>query len=106
MKKSGQVTLTIVAAMALAGCGRRYDPCDAASFNDLACQEAIAQGGYHYNGLWYARHYTHPYPYYYDSYHTYVSRGGAIHSSGSYAHPSGVSRGGFGSTGSHASARS
>ncbi len=100
MKKSGQVTLTIVAAVALAGCARRHDPCDAASFNAPACQEAIRAGGYYYNGRWYASHYSHPYPYYYDSYNTYVSRGGSVHSSGSYSHPSssGVTRGGFGSS--------
>ena len=72
MKKSSQVTLTVVAAMALAGCGRRYDPCDARTFNEFACQEAIQQGGYYYHGTWYRTSYYHPYPYYYDSYHTYV----------------------------------
>jgi hypothetical protein len=103
MKKSSQVTLTVVAAMALAGCGRRYDPCDARTFNEFACQEAIQQGGYYYHGNWYRTGYDHPYPYYYDSYHTYVSHGGSVHSSapGSYSHPSGISRGGFGATGSH-----
>ena len=103
MKKSAQVTLTILAAAVMAGCGRHYDPCDAASFNEPACQDAIRQGGYYYNGRWYSTRYGHPYPYYYDSYHTYVSHGGSSHSYGSYSHPSsaGVSRGGFGSTGSH-----
>src|SRR5690348_18322304 len=85
MKKSGQVTLTIVAAMALAGCARRYDPCAPETFNELACQEGIRRGGY-----------SHPYPYYYDGYHSYMSHGGSAHSSSS-----GVARGGFGSTGSH-----
>lgn len=103
MKKSGQVTLTIVAAVALAGCGRHYDPCRPETFNELACQEAVRGGGYYYNGRWYSTYYGHPYPYYYDSYHSYVSHGGSWHSSShsSYSHPSGVSRGGFGSTGSH-----
>src|SRR5689334_9154964 len=105
MKRSTQVTLTVVAAMALAGCGRRYDPCDPYTFNDYACRDAVGSGGYYYHGVWYRSSYYHPYPYYYDHYHTYVSHGGSVHSaaSGSYAHPSssGVSRGGFGSTGSH-----
>jgi hypothetical protein len=106
MKKSGQVTLTILAAVGLAGCARHYDPCQPVSFNELACQEAVRMGGYHYNGHWYSTSYGRPYSYYYDSYHTYVSRGGSVHSSGSYAHPSSVSRGGFGSTGSHGSSSS
>src|SRR6478672_13620663 len=103
MKKSAQVTLTFVAAMALAGCGRRYDPCEAATFNEFACQQAVQQGGYYYNNVWYRSSYYHPYPFYYDHYHTYVSHGGSVRSvsSGNYSHPSSVSRGGFGSTGSH-----
>jgi len=101
MKKSGQVTLTIVAAVALAGCARSYDPCRPETFNEWACQEATRQGGYYYNGRWFSSYYSRPYPYYYDGYHTYISRGGSVQSSGSYAHPSGVARGGFGSTGSH-----
>jgi hypothetical protein len=46
--------------------------------------------------------YSHPYPYYYDSYHTYVSRGGTVISApgASYSGPaSGVERGGFGASG-------
>ena len=109
MKKSGQVTLTILAAVALAGCGRRYDPCDARYFNEPACQDAIRQGGYYYHDVWYRGAYIHPYPYYYNSYHTHVLLGGSSHSAsyGSYSHSSsGVSRGGFGSTGSHGSSGS
>ena len=107
MKKSSQVALTIVAAVALAGCGRRrYDPCESATFNQMACLQAVEQRGYYYNGSWYSMQYGHPYPYYYDSYHTYVSRGGVVHSSpsGSYSRSSGgVERGGFGSHGSSGS---
>lgn len=103
MKKSSQVTLTMFAALVLAGCSRRYDPCAAETFSVYACQQAVEQGGYYYGGTWYYMHYGHPYPYYYDGYHSYVSRGGSVHSyaSSSYASPSGsVARGGFGSTGS------
>jgi hypothetical protein len=108
MKKSAQVTLTVVVAIALAGCGRHYDPCDPGTFNQFACQEAVQQGGYYYRGNWYRSSYSHAYPYYYDHYHSYVSHGGSVHSysSGSYSHPSGISRGGFGSTGSHGSSGS
>jgi hypothetical protein len=99
MKKSTKVTLTAVTAMALASCGRsRRDPCDQASFNEMACQEAVSRGGYHWGGTWYPMVYHYPY-------RTYVSRGGRVYSApaSSYARPSsssGVTRGGFGSSGS------
>jgi hypothetical protein len=113
MKKSAQVTLTIVAAVGMAGCGRRLDPCEPASFNQQACQSAIDAGGYYWRGSWYPMSYHYPYPYYFDSYRTYVSRGGRVTtapaasyvgSGGSSIHSSspstsGVERGGFGSTG-------
>jgi len=119
MRKSAKVTLTVVATVGLAACGRRrLDPCEAATFNQQACQEAIDRGGYYWRGSWYPMTYHYPYPYYYDSYRGYVSRGGTVasapstsyagsryadppsgagHSSGSLS-PS-VQRGGFGSSG-------
>ena len=114
MKKSAQITLTLVAAMGMAACNRRRpDPCEAATFNELACNEAVSNGGYYYGGSWVPMRYHYPYPYYYDLYRGHVSRGGVVASapSGSYAapvvHASGVTRGGFGSTGaSHASGSS
>jgi hypothetical protein len=111
MKKSSKVTLTILATVALAGCGRRYDPCDSRYFNDLACQDAVRQGGYYYHDVWYRSTYDRPYTYYYNSYHSYIATGGhsSSHSYSSYSHSSSsssVSRGGFGSTGSHGSSGS
>jgi hypothetical protein len=110
MKKSAKVTLTVVAVIGLANCGRtRRDPCDRAYFNEMACQDAIRSGGYYYGGSWYPMIYHYPYPYYFDSYRTYVGSGGRVYSApyGTYARPagggapssSGVERGGFGSTG-------
>ena len=88
MKKSAKVTLTAVAAMGLAACGRRHpDPCEAATFNEQACQQAVQSGGYYWQGSWYPLVYHYPYPYYYDSYRRRLSSGAA------------VVRGGFGSTG-------
>jgi hypothetical protein len=105
--------LTVVAAVGLASCGRtRRDPCDQGSFNEMACQDAVRTGGYYYGGSWYPMMYRYPYPYYYDSYRTYVVGGGRVVGvpAGSYARPAGatsspgVERGGFGSTGAgHAS---
>ena len=113
MKKSAKVTLTVVAVVGLASCGRRrMDPCESASFSQQACLEAIDSGGYYWRGSWYPMHYSYPYPYYYDSYRGYVSRGGRVSTapSGAYSHSSAsgpsssssshsVTRGGFGSTG-------
>ena len=79
MRKSARVTVTLVAAVALAGCGRRrVDPCEAATFNEQACQDAVRAGGYYWGGTWYPMQYYRPYPFYYDRYHTYVSSGGAV----------------------------
>ena len=111
MKKSTKVSLTVVAAMGLTACHRRVDPCESTYFDAQACQNAVQGGGYYWRGSWYPMVYHYPYPYYYDSYRTYVQRGGTVRSapSGSYSHPSAgapssTPRGGFGSTGaSHSS---
>jgi hypothetical protein len=125
MKKSGRVTLTVVAVAGLAACSRRQDPCQTAAFSEQACREAIASGGYYWRGSWVPMRYSYPYFYYYDHYRSYVSSGGAVHaappkvygrpagassstssgSSGTHgtssgsSSSSGVERGGFGSTG-------
>jgi hypothetical protein len=79
MKKSAKVTLTVVATVGLASCGRRHpDPCDAATFNEQACQQAVSSGGYYYGGSWHSMHYGYPYPYYFDSYHRFMSHGGHV----------------------------
>ena len=108
MKKSTGISLTVVATVALAGCNRqRVDPCSQATFNEQACQQAVNQGGYYWRGSWVPMPYTHPYPYYYDSYRSYVSRGGSVRAapSESYGKTFGhgvtsVPRGGFGGIGS------
>lgn len=108
MKKSAKVTITAVAAMGLAMCGRRHaDPCAAETFNEMACQEAVRSGGYYWQGSWYPMVYSYPYPYYFDTYRRYVVSGGRVIAAPGnvYGRPSagsssGVERGGFGSTGS------
>jgi hypothetical protein len=101
MKKSAQVTLTLVATLGLAACNRRQDPCESASFSEQVCQDAVRNNGYYWRGSWIPMTYHYPYPYYYDSYRSYAAKGGAMHAApaGSYSASHGVSRGGFGSTG-------
>ncbi len=113
MKKSAKVTLTVVATVGLASCNRsRVDPCEAGSFNEQACQEAVRNGGYFWGGSWFPMTYNYPYPYYYDSYRRYTAAGHAVHPvpAERYARPAGqtfgghssspgVTRGGFGSIG-------
>ena len=108
MKKSARVTLTVVATVGLAACNRqRQDPCESAAFNEQACQQAVSQGGYYWGGSWVPMIYHYPYPYYYDSYRGYVSRGGAVRAAPpeaygrtfGHAPAAAVERGGFGATG-------
>jgi hypothetical protein len=103
MRKSVQVTLTLVVGVALSACGpKRADPCDAATFDDQACRDAVAKGGYYWGGSWYPVNYSHPYPYYYDSYRAYIANGGTSVAApaGSYSPAAGsVERGGFGEAG-------
>jgi hypothetical protein len=107
MKKSTTVTLTILAVVGMAACQRsRRDPCVSATYDDWTCQEAVRNQGYYYHGSWVPMFYPHPYPYYYDSYSQHIRSGGRVipPAAGAYARPggasSGVSRGGFGATGS------
>ena len=106
MKRSVRVTLTVAAGVALISCNRRLDPCESASFNQQACQDAVQSGGYYWNGTWFPMTYSHPYPFYYDSYQQYRAKGGTSSAAPgiTYGRPSGssssgVERGGFGATG-------
>jgi hypothetical protein len=108
MKRSSKVTLTVVAAMGLAGCARRYDPCEAQYFNPTACNDAVVGGGYFWHGSWYPMRYAYAYPVYFNNYQRHVASGGKIFGTpaGTYARPAGgvhtsgtVTRGGFGGIG-------
>jgi hypothetical protein len=72
VKKSSQVTLTIVATVSLAAADQRPDPCGAPTFNEQTCQAAILQRGYCLGGRWVPMRYSYPYPYYYDQYQVYT----------------------------------
>jgi hypothetical protein len=112
MKKSAAVRLTVVAAVGIAARGQtRPDPCSAATFNEAACRAAVDNRGYCWNGRWVRLRYSHPYPYYFDSYLAHVANGGVIDPAavgscgpphGFFASGHGISRGGFGTTACHA----
>jgi len=109
MKKSVQVTLTLVASMGLAARAQsRPDPCVQSTFNEQACQEAVRAHGYCWNGKWVRLTYHYPFPYYYDLYAEYLTQGGVATPAdvGTCRRPlmsvigahGGASHGGFGST--------
>lgn len=85
MKKSRAITFTLmnsVVASAMAACGPQQvavDPCNRATFNAPVCQQAVAQRGYDYNGVWYAMNYISPYDFYYHNYDTYRLGGGRVY---------------------------
>jgi hypothetical protein len=109
MKRSASVSLTVVAAVSMAaGRQQRLDPCEAANFNEQACEAAIQSRGYCWNGRWVRLKYHFPYPYYYDAYQEYLANGGVVNAAavGSCGPPSrvvfgshGAAHGGFGATG-------
>ena len=104
-KSSQSVRLTVVTALALAGCGRRaLDPCEPRSFQPEACDAATRDGGYYYGNRWYPQRYPHPYSFYSGGYSAYRSGGGTVVAAprSSYTNPStgtiGTTRGAFGGT--------
>ena len=108
MKKSAAVRLTIVAAVGIVAHAQpRPDPCSASTFNEAACLAAVQANGYCWNGRWVKLKYHYPYPYYYDTYFSYLSVGGTVEPAviGSCAmprltsHASGFTRAGFGTVG-------
>ena len=79
MKKSANITLTVVAAVGIAAhAAPRPDPCAAANFNEQACRAAIQDRGYCWNGRWVGMKYHYPFPFYYDAYQEYVDLGGLV----------------------------
>jgi hypothetical protein len=108
MKRSLSIRLTVVAAVGIAAHGEpRLNPCTASSFNQQACEAAIQNHGYCWNGRWVNLKYHYPFPYYYDVYFDYIATGGVANPAvvGSCGPSrvtnggSGVHRAGFGSAG-------
>jgi len=79
MKKSASVRLTVLAAAGIAARAQtRPDPCLAASFNQQACEAAVQNRGYCWNGHWVRLKYHYPFPHYYDAYQEYIAGGGEV----------------------------
>jgi len=79
VKKSTNISLTLLAAASFAVCGQsRPDPCAAATFNQQACEAAVQNRGYCWNGRWIKLRYHYPYPYYFDAYQAHLASGGAV----------------------------
>lgn len=112
-KKSARVVLTVAAAMSMAARGQLApDPCDAGTFNVKACKVAVQHQGYCDGSNFVPMTYSQPYPNYYDSYQAYLSNGGVAMAAeagncwhrgifgGAHGSSHGITRGGFGGTGS------
>jgi hypothetical protein len=112
-RRSAAVPLSIVpmlaALVAVPACSSNsvLDPCESASYTQMACDSAVVHHGYWYGGTWYPRVYSYLPMYYYNGYRSYLGSGGHVRTSAPtiYAPPSAepsrasVVRGGFGSIG-------
>src|SRR5438270_13996901 len=72
----------LLAAAVGASCSSRnglaFDPCDAQTYNQVACDSAVVHRGYYYGGTWYPHVYPYTTMYYLSRYNGYVSGGGRI----------------------------
>jgi hypothetical protein len=110
-KRSGAVTLTMVAALSFAASAQQSPgPCDASTFNPKVCKNAVRRGGFCSQGKWVPVTYQESYPYYYDLYQNYMSQGGVVDAAPSencnrpHSGFFGIAHGGFGSHGASHSA--
>jgi hypothetical protein len=84
MKRSSAVPLVLVPALAaITGCGpdapppqAGVDPCLPASYQQQACEYAVANKGYYNQGVWFPHVYPYAPLFYYNGYSRYVASGG------------------------------
>jgi hypothetical protein len=102
MKRSVQVTLTVLAAVGSAARAQAPNPCGPANFNGKACQAAVKNSGYCSGGAWVPQQFQ-KYPSYYGLYRAYASAGGNVTAAPvetcRRSSPRTGGRGGFGATG-------
>ncbi len=78
VKRSARVILTVAAAVSVARGQQSLGPCEATAFSAKVCKTAIHHKGYCAGGNWVPMTYAQAYPYYYDSYQTYMAGGGQV----------------------------
>jgi hypothetical protein len=100
MKKSKAISLSLmhgILVTGLAACDNGVvpvDPCNTQTFQPQACQMAIANHGYYYQGSYFPMMYSYPFGYYNSGYTHYIATGGRVYAapqsvySRSYAAPS------------------
>lgn len=98
MKKSAQVTLTVLAAVGAMHAQQSPNPCGPNSFSPAACRAAVKLHGYCDGATWVPQQYR-KYPYYYGLYQAYSSAGGIVTAAPASTCRSTTMRGGFGSRG-------
>ena len=78
--------MILAGALATAACSSgdqiAPDPCAQATFNQVLCEQAVANHGYNSYGIWRPMMYSYPYLYYYSGYHSYLRSGGVVHPAG------------------------
>jgi hypothetical protein len=105
MKSSRSIRLIVVPLLASCApdgqlAARPRDPCVPSSYDAASCQNAVAQHGYYYDGIFYPHFYGNPYLFYRSGYSGYIAAGGRsaaiepAHFSPSFS--TGTVRGGFG----------
>ena len=111
-RRSRSVPLSLVPALAAivgVGCSQRVpmDPCEAETYSQIACENAVTNHGYWNNGHWYAHAYPFAAMYYLTRHNSFIAGGGRVRSVSPSVYvphtavPSrpGVVRGGFGGIG-------
>lgn len=83
MKKSSAIKFTLLNGIiiTMGACGPSVlppDPCKPMMYNPMACQEAVQNHGYYYQGDFFPMQYLYPYSYYYGGYNSYLAGGGYI----------------------------
>lgn len=112
VRRSRAVPLSLVPILAAAistACAHSptYDPCEPDTYQQAACDAAVANHGYFYNGTWYPHVYSYAPFWYLNRYNGFIVGGGRVRSlsptvyAPSAASPArtGVVRGGFGGIG-------
>jgi hypothetical protein len=81
------------------------DPCAQATFDQMQCQDAVANRGYNSYGVWHPMMYAYPFAYYYGGYHSYLRGGGIVRPAGAAIYSSSYRSSGSGLSGGNGTVR-